>query len=200
MASERRSPNPERTKADMVQAALAVLQEAGFAGTTARALAARGGFNQALIYYHFGGVPQLLLAALDRSSEERLESYRAELGAAGTLEEKVAAARRLYRKDVEGGHITVLSELIAASLAHPELRPELVRRLRPWLEFTQEALREALPGEALLGIVPLKELSSALVALYLGLNLLSLLDPKAVPAEELFSLLEQVVPLLEAGS
>src|SRR5919199_1699686 len=113
---QRRPRDPERTRAEMVEAALATLKAEGFAGTTARAIATRGGFNQALIFYHFGGVDGLLLAALDASAEERL-----------------------YREDVEGGHVTVIAELIAASLAHPALGPQLVDRMRPWLAFTQEA-------------------------------------------------------------
>jgi AcrR family transcriptional regulator len=173
----------------MVEAALATLKEEGFTGTTARAIAARGKFNQALIYYHFGGVNQLLLAALDRSSADRLERYREELAQAESLEEKVAAAERLYREDVAGGHITVLAEVVAASLAHPELGPELVARLQPWLEFTTSELADALPEGA-----PLPALSFGLVALYLGLNLLMRLDPKRVPIDELFGLMQGLFP------
>jgi AcrR family transcriptional regulator len=183
----------------MVEAALRTLQEEGFAGTTARALAARGGFNQALIYYHFGGVNQLLLAALDFSAQQRLERYREELAAATTLEEKIDAAQRLYREDVEGGHITVLSELIAASLAHPELGPELVARMQPWLEFTQGVLAEVLPEGPLAEAAKLGGVSFAFVAFYMGLNLLSRLDPEGAPVDELFALMRQVAPLLQAS-
>jgi AcrR family transcriptional regulator len=198
MPAERRPRDPERTKAEMVEAALQTLREEGFAGTTARAIAGRGGFNQALIYYHFGGVNQLLLAVLDRSAAERLERYRNELDTAATIEDKIAAAERLFREDVQGGHITVLSELIAGSLAHPELGPELVARLRPWLEFTQEALAAAMPNPALADAVPLPDVSFALVALYLGLNLLIRLDPSAVPIDELFALMRGVAPLVQS--
>jgi AcrR family transcriptional regulator len=197
MTAERRPRDPERTKAEMVEAALQTLREEGFAGTTARAIAGRGGFNQALIYYHFGGVNQLLLAVLDRSAAERLERYRNELDTAATIEDKIAAAERLFREDVQGGHITVLSELIAGSLAHPELGPELVARLRPWLEFTQEALAAAMPNP-LADAVPLPDVSFALVALYLGLNLLIRLDPSAVPIDELFALMRGVAPLVQS--
>lgn len=196
--AERRPRDAERTRADLVGAALETLKERGFAGTTARAIAARGGFNQALIYYHFGGVDRLLLAALDRSSSERLARYRSELAAAPTLPEKVAAAERLYREDVDGGHITVLSELVGASLARPELRPELVARLQPWLEFTRAVIADALPEGPLPELVPVREAAFALVALYLGLNLLSRLDPET-PADELFALMRQVAVLFQSG-
>src|SRR5438093_1369574 len=55
---------PEETRAALVAAALETLKTEGFRGTTARAIAGRAGVNQALVFYHFGGVDELLLAAL----------------------------------------------------------------------------------------------------------------------------------------
>src|SRR4051794_35552634 len=117
--------DPSATRARLVEAALQSLQEEGFAGTTARSIAARAGANQALVFYHFGGVDGLLLAALDASAAERLGRYRAALASAPTTHEKIDAARRLYREDVDGGHVTVIAELLGASLARPELRSAL---------------------------------------------------------------------------
>src|SRR5262249_35159541 len=108
--------NPTQTKQTLVDAALATLREEGYGGTTARAIASRAEVNQALVFYHFGGVDGLLLAALDASSAERLARYRSEMKAASTSGEKIAAARRLYRDDVSSGHATVISELVAASM------------------------------------------------------------------------------------
>src|SRR3982751_2926344 len=107
--------DPADTRARLVAAALKSLQEEGFAGTTARSIATRADVNQALVFYHFGGVDGLLLAALDASAAERLGRYRRELAAAPTVAAKVDAAQRLYREDVDGGHVTVIAELIAAS-------------------------------------------------------------------------------------
>ena len=67
------------TKQRVVAAALETLREEGFAGTTTRAIARRGGFNQALVFYYFGSMDALLLAALDSTNEQRLEAYRSAL-------------------------------------------------------------------------------------------------------------------------
>src|SRR6266581_1571812 len=54
------------TKRRILDAALEALRTEGFAGATSRAIARIGGFNQALIFYHFGSLarpelaPQLL--------------------------------------------------------------------------------------------------------------------------------------------
>jgi AcrR family transcriptional regulator len=41
---------------------------AGFAGASAREIARRADCNQALVFYHFGSVTELLLAGLDDST------------------------------------------------------------------------------------------------------------------------------------
>ena len=63
------------TKLELVQAALEALRRSGFHGASAREIASVGGFNQALIFYHFGSVRNLLLAALDLVSARRMPAY-----------------------------------------------------------------------------------------------------------------------------
>src|ERR671930_2387915 len=98
------------TKQRVVAAALETLREDGFTAATSRAVAARGGFNQALVFYYFGSMDALLLAALDSTSEERLAAYRMALADARSTEEVIAAATRLYREDRDSGHISVVSQ------------------------------------------------------------------------------------------
>jgi AcrR family transcriptional regulator len=189
--------DPSATRARLVEAALQSLQAEGFAGTTARSIAARAGVNQALVFYHFGGVDGLLLAALDASASERLGRYETQLAAAASTPEKVEAARRLYREDVDGGHVTVIAELLGASLARPELRPALVARMQPWLELVTGVLREVAGDSPLATLVPIEDVASSLVALYFGLNLLSRLDPANAQADSLFDVMERVSQLLD---
>jgi AcrR family transcriptional regulator len=59
----------------IVEAALRTLKTQGFAGSSARAIAAEGDFSQALIFYHFGSVRDLLLAVLDLISARRMTAY-----------------------------------------------------------------------------------------------------------------------------
>src|ERR687898_1620633 len=90
--------NAQTTKQQIARAALEALRTEGFAGATSRAIARIGGFNQALIFYHFGSLDNLLLAALDLTSEERMTRYRAALDGASTVEELVQVARLIYRQ------------------------------------------------------------------------------------------------------
>jgi AcrR family transcriptional regulator len=183
------------TRARMVTAGLETLKEAGYAGASARTIAKRGGFNPALIFYHFGGVDHLLLAALDASSGERLRRYRELLERADVDEQLIADAAALFREDVEGGHVTVVTELIGASLSRPELRREVVARMQPWLELTEAAVARVLERSPLAGAVPAAPPAFAIVSLYLGLNLLSRLEPDLSRAEELFAFAAQLAAL-----
>ena len=59
----------DSTRQQILQAAFDTLRDRGFAAATSRAVAERGGFNQALVFYYFGSMDTLLLASLDWTNE-----------------------------------------------------------------------------------------------------------------------------------
>src|SRR5438270_2850642 len=105
------------TRDRILDAAFETLRSEGFAQTSARAIARRGGFNQALIFYHFGTLDALLLAALERTSTERLELYRDAIRSASTVDELLAVAARAYEADRSSGHMYVVAQMVAGSVA-----------------------------------------------------------------------------------
>ena len=180
----------------MIEAAIESLRDVGYAGTTIREIARRGGFNSALISYYFGGLHGLLLAALDHSSAIRMERYTTAVESSSTLEELMEVARRIYREDVEGGHITIFTEMVAASLAHKELAPELIARSEPWLDFVEGAIRKAAGDNPLLQIVPPREIAYGVLCFYLGVNLMTQLNEDNEQVESLFELANNLAPLV----
>src|ERR1700728_2153681 len=78
-AAAQGSDRSSATRRQLVDAAIETLKADGYVGASARAIAQRAGLNQGLIFYHFGSVANLLLAALDSVSEERLERYEADV-------------------------------------------------------------------------------------------------------------------------
>jgi AcrR family transcriptional regulator len=186
----------EGTKDRIVRAALETLKTEGYAGTSARDIARRGGFNQALIFYHFGSVHRLLLAALDHTSAQRMERYRSAVAEARGLEDLLDVAARIYREDLEAGHITVVSELMAGSMAHPELKAEVMARLDPWIDFAESAIRTALRGSPLEALLPARQLAFGIVAFYCGINTLTNLSPDRPEVEQLFRTVRSLGPFL----
>lgn len=189
---------PRGTRERIVEAALETLKAEGYAGTSAREIARRGGFNQALIFYHFGTLNALLLEALDRTSEQRMTRYSAAVAEARTLEEMLEVATRIYREDLEAGHMTVVSELMAGSMAHPELKAEIMARMEPWIGFAEDAIRKVLSGSPFEEALPVRRLAFALVAFYCGINMLSNLSEDRSQTEQLFEAGRQMAPFLGA--
>ena len=176
------------TKDRIVEAAIATLKAHGYAGASARTIAAEGGFNQALIFYHFGSVRNALLAALDRTSAERMEAYRTAAAEAADMPALVAVATRIYHEDLASGHIKILAELIAGASSDPALGPEIVARIAPWIGFAREEIERVLEGTPLANLLPADDLAYAIVAQFLGLELLTHLDGSTERAERLFQL------------
>jgi AcrR family transcriptional regulator len=182
------------TRARLIEAAAQTLRTEGYAGTSARTIAKAAGCNSALIFYHFNGVDPLLLAALDRSSEERMAAHQAAVADAKTIEDLVEAATRIYQADIEGGHITLFTELVGASIARPELRKEIVVRAEPWIEFIEQTLERVIGGSPLAKLMPPRDLAYAAITFYLGINLFTHLDADRTRTEALFGLAARVAP------
>ncbi|MEA2703726.1 MAG: hypothetical protein QOD63_1671 [Actinomycetota bacterium] len=176
----------EGTKGRIVDAALQTLKEKGFTATSARAIAASGGFNQALVFYHFGSVNDLLLAALDRTSEQRMVRYKAAVDAVHTLPDLLRVASEMYREDLDGDHVAVLAELIAGSSSAPELGPEIAARIDPWIRFTEEAVARVVAESSLSETLRSRDVAFGIVALYVGVALLVRLGDERTGAESLF--------------
>lgn len=186
--------NSAETKERLLTAASEILREEGYAGASARAIATRAEANSALVFYHFGGVDQLLLAALDHSSLERMAMYRELAGQARTLEELVEVATRIYRIDLERGYIAEFSELVAAAVTKPELRAEINQRSQPWIDFIAGEWDRVLGGSPLGKLLPAREVAYAAITFYLGVNLFSVLDEDQSRTEGVFDLAGALAP------
>jgi len=191
------------TRERIVQAALTTLGEEGFAGTTARSIAKHGGFNQALIFYHFGSVNGLLLEAYRQMSEEQIAKYRAAAAEVSSLGDLVEIARRLHAEDLASGAITAVTQLMAASAADPEIAGIVLDRFEAWIAVVEDAVRRGIELHPLKDVIPVRESAYAISALFLGIELMSRLDPARSEAERVFDMLggialliEQVTPML----
>jgi AcrR family transcriptional regulator len=188
----------EATRQRIVEATLETLKNEGFAGATSRAIARRGDFNQALIFYHFGSVREVLIAALDRTSDERMATYRAAAAEATDLVELTKVAGRIYREDLASGHVKVMVELIAGASSDPELAPAIVARVEPWIEFAREQVARFAETSPLGSMAPPQDVAYAVVALFLGLEMLSHLEGDTARTERLFQLADGLAATLTA--
>lgn len=195
----------EETRERIMEAALETLREDGFAGATARAIAHRGGFNQALIFYHFRSVPNLLLEAFRRNSTRQVARYREAAAEVSSLPDLVGIARRLHAEDIEGGAVTAVTQLMSAAASDPELGTAILDRFEEWIGLVEEAVGRTLSRHPLGALVPARQAAYAISALFLGIELMTRLDPDRSEAGAVFDMManlarviEQVVPALSS--
>jgi AcrR family transcriptional regulator len=179
------------TAQTIVKAALETLREEGFAGATSRAIARRGGFNQALIFYHFGSLEGLLIAALRQASEQRLARYREVIARISTLEELVPAMADLREEDKAAGHVQVVAQVIAGSANRPELASSVVELIEPWVALAEETFERVLPTG-----LPVADLAYGTVVWYVGANLVTHLDPAGTRMDAIFAHAREWAPLV----
>ena len=192
-------PTPRAAaRARIVAAALETLERAGFAGTTARAVAATGGFNQALIYYHFESLEDLLAAALEDFSQRRLARYRAALAGVSALTPLVETMTRLYEEDARSGQLAAAQEIVAGSSSSERLGRRVVELMEPWFAFAEEVVADLLRGTPFEDAVPVRELAYAFVALYFGVETLARLDGDRGKARALFESGARLAGLIDA--
>jgi AcrR family transcriptional regulator len=186
-----------QTRGRVVAAAFDALRTKGYAGATSRTIAELGGFQPGLIFYYFGSVDDLLVAALAESSAARLERYRAAVEEADSLARLLDVLAEIYRDDVASGHIRVVSELVGASVSRPELAEPVVALMQPWLELAEKTVAEVLRDSPLAELASARDLAFAAVTFYLGANLLTHLVPAQADVTHLLEAAQRLAPLFE---
>ena len=137
---KRSSATGEETKARIIAATTRTLRNEGIRGTSARAIAKEGDFNQALIFYHFGSIDDLIVAAVGAMSAGRLTRHQERLEEAGGLSELIRVARDLLIEDRKNDNMTVLVQAFAGGSADAEMGVKLYDELEPWTEMVTASM------------------------------------------------------------
>ena len=164
------------TRDRILQAAILALATHGYAGTTARSIAALGGFAPGVLYYHFTDLNDVLRAAAAYTSGERAARYREMMVGITNASELVVRLRELYAEDVASGHVEAVQELVAAARPGSELADAVTDQTRRWEALAEEVLRGLLRGHPLARLVNVPVVARAAVAYYLGMQTLTHLD------------------------
>ncbi|WP_251828759.1 TetR/AcrR family transcriptional regulator [Streptomyces sp. ATCC 21386] len=122
------------TRTKLLEGALRTLVEQGIAKTSARSIAATAGVNQALVFYHFGSVDELLAEACRYGAEQRVARHRERMAAIGSLSELLAFGREMHVEERAAGHVAVLGQLLAGAQTQPRLAPATAAGLDLWIE------------------------------------------------------------------
>jgi AcrR family transcriptional regulator len=167
------------TKDKLLDAAAAALAEDGVAGVSARTLAARAGVNQALVFYHFGSVAALLDAAVRRSVDLAVASYRDRFTDVATLGELLSVGRDLHEAEKRAGNVLQMAQVMAGALRDETLAGAGRYAMDRWSTEVESVLVRVLRGTPLDGLVEPAGLARAVAAGFIGLELYDGVDPSA---------------------
>ncbi|HZZ86734.1 MAG TPA: TetR/AcrR family transcriptional regulator [Caulobacteraceae bacterium] len=190
----RRGDKRERTRLKLIEAALQVISEQGFAGASLDAIARRAGVTRGSIYSNFAGRDELMTAAvasqgmrLDREFSERLP-LKAQLRRFGErlLEQFPAGAR-------DGG---LVIEFQLYAITQPGLRAQLAAAYAEM--FATMATGLAAQYEGQLAISP-RALALGVQALTMGLIWQFMLTPAEVRPEDVLGAFEALAVGAESG-
>jgi AcrR family transcriptional regulator len=199
MPSDTRTPaTAPSTRERILDAALAALRDEGIAGISARSIARHGDFNQALIFYHFGSVDALLVAVARSESERRSALYAEALQDVDSLTGLVAVARRLHDEEFQAGTVAALTQMLAGAVGGEDLAQGVRDAFEPWTALVGATIDRLLDGTPYAGLLPAADLTTAVAALFLGIELLVGVDPDATAGDSLFATMESVARLVDA--
>ncbi|MGC4936790.1 TetR/AcrR family transcriptional regulator [Kribbella sp. DT2] len=183
------------TRADLLDAALRTIGERGFAGASARTIATEAGQNQALVFYHFGTVNDLIAAACRESTELRVAHYRDRFDRAATFAELLAVGREVHVTEHAEGNVAVLAQLLAGARGNEIVGAAVADALNLWVVEVEKTLARVLADSPLLPLVDLGGLARSISAGFIGIELLDGVDPEG--ATRALASLEQLAVLTE---
>lgn len=183
------------TRAALLNAALRTIGERGFAGASARHIATAAGQNQALVFYHFGTVNDLIAEACRTSTAERIALYREQFDQATTFAELLAVGRKVHVTEHAEGNVAVLAQLLAGARGNEVVGAAVADALNLWVVEVEKTLRRVLADSPLLPLVDLGGLARAISAGFVGIELLEGVDAEG--AARALASLEQLAILTE---
>ncbi len=184
------------TQEKLLDAAARALAEDGVAGVSARTVAARADVNQALVFYHFGSVSGLLDAAVRRSVDLAVASYRDRFADVSTLGELLSVGRDLHEAEKRAGSVQQMAQVMAGAMRDETLAAAGRFAMERWSVEIEAVLSRVLKPTPLHGLVDPRGLARTVAAGFIGLELYDGVDPDA--AEGAFDALDAIGALVSA--
>lgn len=170
------------TKQRLQEGAFQTLREQGIAGTTARAIAATAGVNQALIFYHFGSVTELIVTTCREATRERVGLYRERFESVTSLRELLGLGRDLYESEQAAGNVAVLAQVLSGAQHSDMLAQAAAESLALWIAEIELVLDRILADSPASAALHVPGLARAIAATFIGAELYQRADPAGAVA------------------
>jgi AcrR family transcriptional regulator len=196
-----RSARKAQTRERLLEAAARVYARRGFSGATLEEVASEAGFTKGAVYAHFGSKENLLLALVEEhlagQIAEQLELFDRERV---TWERPLAgSARWMEGLATQPDRFRLFVELWAQAQRDETLRARLAEALAQ-LRATFAGFAAASASDAgLESPGPVEQFANVMMALGLGLGMLELIDPEAVPPTLLGGTISVLIRAMETS-
>jgi AcrR family transcriptional regulator len=175
-----RQEQKARTRARILEAAARVFARKGFHDASIEEVAEHAGFTKGAVYSNFEDKEALFLTLMDERAGEELLRITERAGQGDSLQERLRSGQRLVAELIGADRdwCMLSREFWAYAVRDPRLRPRFAAHYERW----RAGIAEVMEGQAGdLGFelpAPSDQIASAALALYEGLVLQKLLDPK----------------------
>jgi len=183
------------TKQRLLDGALTAIREHGIAGASARTIAAAADVNQALIFYHFGSIDDLLSAACHACTATRVKEYSKQLSNVSSMRELLQVGRELHEQEKTLGNVSVLAQLLAGAQNDDRLAAPTAAALQLWINEIESVLDRLLNGTPFGEVADRPGLARAISVAFIGLELYEGVDEAG--ARQVFAALDQLSYLEE---
>jgi AcrR family transcriptional regulator len=183
------------TRQRLIDGAIAAIRRNGISGVSARTIAAAAGVNQALVFYHFGSVHELLGVACMTATRERVDAFRDRLDSVASLRDLLDLGRDLHAEERELGNVAVLAQLLAGAQRDAALAGSTAAALGLWIEAVEQVLVRVLRDSPLADVLDTGGLARAVSAGFIGIELLDAVDPRA--SDDALAQLDRLAALVE---
>jgi AcrR family transcriptional regulator len=133
--------------------------------------------NQALIFYHFGTVGELVRAACEHSVEESAAFYREQFSSVTSLGELLAVGRALHERERAAGNVAMMAQLMSGAQTDPTLAAAARSAMARWNAEIETVVRRVMREGPLAEISDPAGLARAISAGFIGLELYEGVDP-----------------------
>jgi AcrR family transcriptional regulator len=182
------TPRPdvsEERREQIIVAAMAVFVRLGFHEARMDDIVKQSGLSKGALYWYFKSKDDIIAAIMDRFIDREMQGLEEALQLQSPVSEKLLKLNELILKEMRSmiGLMPIMYEFYAVGMRKKPVRKALLKYFRPTQKLLAELIQQGIDsGE----FVPVEadEIAVDLIALYEGLLLLAVLDPKNVDLEK----------------
>jgi AcrR family transcriptional regulator len=181
----KRAESQERTRDDLLSAAVRVFGRRGFGAARLEEVAAEAGYTTGAIYSNFAGKDELFLAAFEHEIARHVGEVDAALEGAGDPAERTraAAGQWISYLDRSPEMFPLFVEYWSYAMRNPAHRPRFQERFGAFRDATTRMIEAAAAERGWKLPMPAADLAAAVNALTYGMAFERLAEPDGVPAD-----------------